>query len=173
MSLHKKEIQCTLANGEKSRFQGIGLAIIEIQPAIFLTLAPAYLSTKDDVNTISPGALKRYSKCTEASHEALEHVKITTSKNQKMTLPTITVAGLDCLKIKTHHFKEQELYHSNHHRCMPRLSETKNTSLQKAYENEGRTQSTPHSQTKIYFSFRSTFYSNSITKCLSEQTTRW
>ena len=105
ISLHLKDIQCTLANGEKSRFQGIGLAIIEIQPSIFLTLAPAYLSCKDDVNTISPGALKRYSKCKEASHEALEHVKITTSKGQKLTLPTITVAGLDYLKIKAHHFK--------------------------------------------------------------------
>ena len=105
ISLHLKGIQCTLANGEKSQFQGIGLAIIEIQPFIFLTLVPAYLSCKDDVNTISPGALKRYSKCKEASHEALEHLKITTSKGQKLTLPTITVAGLDYLKTKAHHFK--------------------------------------------------------------------
>ena len=69
MILCKKEIGCTLANGEKSRFQGIGIAVVELEPGNFVLLAPAYLSKKDDVNTISPGALKRYSKCTEATHE--------------------------------------------------------------------------------------------------------
>ena len=78
--LFRKEINCTLACGEKSRFQGIGIAVVEISPGTFITLAPAYLSTKDDVCTISPGALKKYSNCIEAKHEALKYLQITTKK---------------------------------------------------------------------------------------------
>ena len=99
------EIKCTLACGEKSRFQGIGIAIVEVSHGSFVILAPAYLSTKDDVCTISPGALKRYSKCSEASHEALEYLKITTSNKRTVMIKVETAAGLDYVKLKVHHFK--------------------------------------------------------------------
>jgi len=72
----RKHIPCSLANGEKSGFQRIGVALAELEPGAFVLLAPAYLSTKDDVNTVSPGALKRYSKCKRAIHAASEYLEI-------------------------------------------------------------------------------------------------
>ena len=103
--LCKKNISCTLANGEKSGFQGIGIAVVETEPGNYVILAPAYLSKKDDVNTISPGALKCYSKCIEAKHEALEYFQLTTSNKKSYKLSVETVAGLDYVKLGVHHFK--------------------------------------------------------------------
>ena len=103
--LYKKEINCTLACGEKSRFQGVGIAIAELSKGNYCILAPAYLSTKDDVCTISPGALKRYSKCKQATHEPLEYLSITTSSNQTIKIKSQTAAGLDYIKLPIHHFK--------------------------------------------------------------------
>ena len=102
--LYKKTVKCTLACGEKTNFQGIGIAIAEVD-GVFIILAPSYLSTKDDVCTISPGALKRYSKCKKATHEALEYLEIVTNKNQKIRIKADQAAGLDYVKIKIHHFK--------------------------------------------------------------------
>jgi hypothetical protein len=103
--LYRKEIKCSLANGEKSQFQGVGIAVGEISPGNFVLLAPSYLSTKDDVCTISPGALKRYSKCKEATHEAFEYLKITTSNNRSVKMKVETAAGLDYVKLILHHFR--------------------------------------------------------------------
>ena len=66
--------------------------MVQINPGEYTTLAPCYLSTKDDVCTISPGALKRYSRCTQATHEPLEHLKITTKSKTSVTLPVQTAA---------------------------------------------------------------------------------
>ena len=95
-----------MANGEKSRFAGVGVAIMEIKPKIFVLLAPAYFSEKDDVNTISPGALKIYSELSEATHEPLEHLNLKTKKGQEVKIPVDTVSGLDYVKLKLHHFQQ-------------------------------------------------------------------
>ena len=59
MLFYKKEIDCTLACGEKTRFQGVGIAVVEIAPELYVVLAPCYLAAQDDVCTISTGALKQ------------------------------------------------------------------------------------------------------------------
>ena len=105
MLLYRKKIDCTLACGGKAQFQGIGIAIVELQPDVFVTLAPCYLSEPDDVCTISPGALKRYSKCKEARHEALDYLIVTTSENVTTKLKLKTAAGLDYVQLLVHHYK--------------------------------------------------------------------
>ena len=102
--LYRKEIKCNLANGERSRFQGVGIGVGELAPGVFVLLAPAYLSERDNVNTCSPGALVRYSGCTEAVHSAMHSFRVT-FKGKKYSLPIKTVAGLDYATIKIHHFK--------------------------------------------------------------------
>ena len=117
-------VNCTLANGEKSSFQGVGIAIMEVEAGEFIILAPAYLSKKDDVCTISPGALKKYSKCIKAEHEALEHLKITTKKKRTYTFKVESVAGLDYAKIKLHHFNsplKTKLQRNPHLSVLPKL----------------------------------------------------
>ena len=100
----RKYIPCSLANGGKSGFQGIGVALAELTTGTYVLLAPAYLSTKDDVNTISPSALKRYSKCTRAIHAASECFEVEmTTKTTRMKIQT--VAGLDYTKLKLHHLR--------------------------------------------------------------------
>ena len=54
---------------------------------------------------MSTSALKQYSKCTQANHEALEHLIITDRKNSTTTFKTISAAGLDYVKLKVHHSK--------------------------------------------------------------------
>ena len=103
--LYRKEIPCTLANGEKSRFQGVGIAVREISPGNFVLLAPSYLSMKDDVCTISPGALKWYSKCIEAMYKAIEYLKITLQNKQSVKMKVETAAGLDYVKLILHRFR--------------------------------------------------------------------
>ena len=71
----------------------------------YLLLTSSYLSTQDDVNTISTSAPKRYSKCTKASHQAMEYLSIATAKKKTIVTKIITVAGLDYVKFKLHHFK--------------------------------------------------------------------
>ena len=83
--LHKKFIPCSLANGIKSGFHGVGVAVAELAPDLHVLLAPCYYSTTDDVSTLSPGALKRYSGCEKANLES--------------------VGGLDYSKIVIKHFK--------------------------------------------------------------------
>ena len=68
--LIRKPISCSLANGAKSKFHGIGVAVATLQGTPIL-LAPWYYSKTDDVSTMSPGALIRYSGCSEANHSAL------------------------------------------------------------------------------------------------------
>ena len=54
---------------------------------------------------ISSGALKRYSKCKEATHEPLKYLKTTTLSNQTIKINRQAVAGLDYIKLPIHHFK--------------------------------------------------------------------
>ena len=71
-----------------------------------LSLAPIYLSTQDNVNTISTSATKRYSKCAKVrSHKLMEYLIITITKNESTVTETINLAGLDYVKFKLHHFK--------------------------------------------------------------------
>ena len=100
----RKHVPCSLANGEKSGFQGIGVALAELEPNTFVLLAPAYLSTKDDVNTISPSALKRYSKCKRAIHAAAEYFEVE-MKGKTVRMKVETAAGLDYAKLKIHHLR--------------------------------------------------------------------
>ena len=122
MLLYKREINCNLACGEKTKFQGVGIAILEVAPGIYLPIAPAYLSTKDTVCTISPGALKRYSGCTKATHEALSHLHILTAKKQSIIMKVKTAAGLDYVRTKIHHFNCPQTTKSQRNRyliCKP------------------------------------------------------
>ena len=101
--LIRKSISCSLANGAKSKFHGIGVAVVTLKDTPVL-LAPCYYSKTDDVSTLSPGALMRYSGCSRAVHSALQHLEI--CKDGRSTLiPVETVAGLDYLKGSIHHFK--------------------------------------------------------------------
>ena len=106
--LCKKDIRCNIANGEKSRFQGVGIACMELEPRVYLILAPAYLSKSDDVNTISTGALKTHSGCTSATHEALSHMQLTAKCGKSYKFMADSVFGLDYIKVKLHHFKSHQ-----------------------------------------------------------------
>ena len=101
--LIRKPISCSLANGAKSKFHGIGVAVANLQGTPML-LAPCYCSKTDDVSTISPGALIRYSGCSEANHSALKHLSIN-KDGRLISIPVENVAGLDYLKAHIHHFK--------------------------------------------------------------------
>ena len=101
--LIRKPISCSLANGAKSKFHGIGDAVATLQGTSIL-LAPCYYSKTDDVSTISPGALIRYSGYSEANHSALKHLSIN-KDGRLISIPVETVAGLDYLKAHIHHFK--------------------------------------------------------------------
>ena len=102
--LQKKFIPCSLANGAKSAFHGVGVAYAQLAPGLAVLLAPCYFSTTDDVSTISPGALIRYSGCEEASHSATKHLDI--KKDGKTTrIQLESVGGLDYSKMIIKHFK--------------------------------------------------------------------
>ena len=102
--LIRKSISCSLANGAKSKFHGIGVAVVTLNDTPVL-LAPCYYSKTDDVSTLSPGALMRYSGCSRAVHSALQHLEFC-KDGQSTVVPVETVAGLDYLKGSVHHFKE-------------------------------------------------------------------
>ena len=101
--LIRKSISCSLANGAKSKFNGIGVAVVTLKDTPVL-LAPCYYSTTDDVSTLSLGALMRYSGCSRAVHSALQHLEFC-KDGQSTVVPVETVAGLDYLKGSVHHFK--------------------------------------------------------------------
>ena len=101
---YKKEIDCTLACGEKTRFQGVGIAVVEIAPELYVVLAPCYLAAQDDVCTISTGALKQYSKCKRATHEAMESLFIETAEGKCANIKTQVASGLDYVRLCIHHF---------------------------------------------------------------------
>ena len=87
--LIRKPISCSLANGAKSKFHGIGVAVANLQGTPML-LAPCYYSKTDG--------------CSEANHSALKHLSI--NKDGRLTsIPVETVAGLDYIKAHIHHFK--------------------------------------------------------------------
>ena len=92
---YKKEIDCSLACGEKTRLQGVGIAVDELAPKHFVVLAPCYLATQDDVCTISPGAMKQYSKCKRATHEAMESLFVETANGKCSFIKSEVAAGLD------------------------------------------------------------------------------
>ncbi len=94
INFHRKVIPCSIVNGDKSKFQGVGIGVAETDDENFVLLAPAYISTQDGVNTISPGALTCYSNCTQSTHVALKSLIITT-KHDTYTLPTNTAGGLE------------------------------------------------------------------------------
>ena len=101
--LIRKSISCSLANGAKSKFHGIGVAVVTLNDTPVL-LAPCYYSKTDDVSTLSPGALMRYSGCSRAVHSALQHLEFC-KDGQSTLVPVETVGGLDYLKGSVHHFK--------------------------------------------------------------------
>ena len=103
---YKKEIDCTLACGEKTRFQGVGIAVVEIAPELYVVLAPCYLAAQDDVCTISTGALKQYSKCKRATHEAMESLFIETAEGKCANIKTQVASGLDYVRLCIHHFRQ-------------------------------------------------------------------
>ena len=82
---------------------------MELEPRVYLILAPAYLSKSDDVNTISTGALKTHSGCTSATHEALSHMQLTAKCGKSYKFMADSVFGLDYIKVKLHHFKSPML----------------------------------------------------------------
>ena len=100
----------------KSGFQGIGIALAELEPGTFVLLAPVYLSAKDDVNTVSPSALKRYSKCKRAIHAASEYFEVE-MKRKMIRMKLETAAGLDYAKLKLHHLRRpmQTKLQRHHH----------------------------------------------------------
>ena len=101
----RKFIPCSLANGAKSGFHGIGVAVAELEPGFPVLLAPCYYSKTDDVCTLSPGALITYSGCSTASHSSFKHLKVT--KDGKTIRSKVeTVGGLDYKKIKICHFNK-------------------------------------------------------------------
>ena len=102
--LQKKYIPCSLANGAKSGFQGVGVACAELVPGTPVLLAPCYYSKTDDVSTLSPGALIRYSNCTEANHSATKYLEVK-KEGKVIHVPLESVAGLDYAKLLIRHFK--------------------------------------------------------------------
>ena len=84
-----KNNQLYISKRRKLRFQGVGIALIQVK-GTFILLAPAYLSTQDDANVILTSALNQYSKYIKASHEVMEYLSIMTSKktpySQKQSL---------------------------------------------------------------------------------------
>ena len=101
----RKFIPCSLANGIKSGFHGIGVAVAELEPGFPVLLAPCYYSKTDDVCTLSPGALINYSGCSTASHSLFKHLKVT--KDGKTIRSKVeTVGGLDYKKISICHFNK-------------------------------------------------------------------
>ena len=99
----RKFIPCSLANGAKSGFHGIGVAVAELEPGFPVLLAPCYYSKTDDVCTLSPDALMNYSECSTASHSLFKHLKVT--KDGKTIRSKVeTVGGLDYKKISICHF---------------------------------------------------------------------
>ena len=84
----------------------------------FILLAQAYLSPKDDVNTISTSALKQYSKYIKASHEVMKYLSITPAK-------------------------EKDHNHKIHHFIWLGLRQVQATAFQKASEDKTRTKPSP------------------------------
>ena len=104
--------------------QGVEIGLAQMDEKKFILLAPAYLSTQDNVKTISPGALKRYSNCTQSTHVALESLVITINHNT-YTLPTTIAGGLNYINLKLHHFThplKTKLFQNPHLRAGGRKS---------------------------------------------------
>ena len=74
-------------------------------PGFPVLLAPCYYSKTDDVCTISPGALIKYSGCSEAIHSSFKYLQVT-KDGRTIRSQVETVGGLDYSKITMCNFNK-------------------------------------------------------------------